>query len=219
MCSVYGVRLKQGLSCRVLHTHYRKKWCIFSLQDAVMLIFLRRFLNFMLALSCSALAQAEDSLQVGFMYAEKIRGVGLYAGLEKQDLFAQASGYIDLALLVSDAYDAEQPIFGGLSLGLRTTLAETLSPYIGAGVYVGKNEKEVSASQDKIDNNNNGFTDEIEETTLDEQYIAAIYPELGWRLALGESVSIRMLGRYMISSSGREHDDWFYGLSLAFSHE
>ena len=55
--------------------------------------------------------------------------------------------------------------------------------------------------------------------TTDNLLMTAIYPELGFRLKLGESFSIRMMGRYMVSSFGRQHDDWYYGLSLAFGHD
>jgi len=47
--------------------------------------------------------------------------------------------------------------------------------------------------------------------------MSAVYPELGWRLAVGDSFSLRVMSRYMVSSFGRQHDDWFYGVSLAFS--
>jgi len=167
------------------------------------------------------LAHASDSpsFQIGTMYAEKIRGVGLYAGFEAEEIVPNASGYIDATLLISDAYDAEQPVFGGVSVGLRTTLDVPLSPYVGAGLYVGENEKEVSANHDKIDNDRDGFIDEAGEMTTDNLLMTAIYPELGFRLKLGESFSIRMMGRYMVSSFGRQHDDWYYGLSLAFGHD
>jgi hypothetical protein len=166
-------------------------------------------------------AHADDSphFQIGTMYAEKIRGVGLYAGFEAEEILPNASGYIDATLLISDAYDAEQPVFGGVSIGLRTALDVPLSPYVGAGLYVGENEKEVSASHDKIDNDRNGFIDETWETTTDNQLMTAIYPEVGFRLQVAETFSIRMMGRYMVSSFGRSHDDWFYGLSFAFGHD
>ena len=70
-----------------------------------------------------------------------------------------------------------------------------------------------------IDDNCDGFIDEAGEMTTDNLLMTAIYPELGFRLKLGESFSIRMMGRYMVSSFGRQHDDWYYGLSLAFGHD
>ena len=90
------------------------------------------------------MSHAADSphFQIGTMYAEKIRGVGLYAGFEAEEILPNASGYIDATLLISDAYDAEQPVFGGVSIGLRTALDVPLSPYVGAGLYVGENEKD-----------------------------------------------------------------------------
>ncbi|HNJ86984.1 MAG TPA: hypothetical protein PKU92_10405, partial [Agitococcus sp.] len=59
--------------------------------------------------------------------------------------------------------------------------------------------------------------DEAGEMRADNTLMSAVYPELGWRIALGDSVTVRLMGRYMVSSFGRQHDDWFYGLSLAFN--
>lgn len=176
-----------------------------------------------LAATCllANLAHAADSpeFQIGTMYAENIRGVGLYAGFEAENIVPNASGYIDAALLVSDAYDAVAPVFGGVSIGLRTAWDVPLSPYLGAGIYVGENEKEISASKDNIDNDNDGFVDEAGEMTADNQLMTAIYPEVGWRIKFGDTVALRMMGRYLVSSFGRQHDDWFYGVSLAFGHD
>jgi hypothetical protein len=178
-----------------------------------------RFLLTMMLLANLAHANDSPNVQIGTMYAEKIRGVGLYAGFEAENILPNASGYLDATLLISDAYDAERPVFGGVSVGLRTALAVPLSPYVGLGVYVGENEKEVPASHDKIDNDNNGLIDEPGEMRADNLLMTAIYPEVGWRLKLGETFSLRMMGRYMVSSFGRQHDDWYYGLSLAFGHD
>lgn len=166
-------------------------------------------------------AHASDTpqFQIGTMYADNIRGVGLYAGFEAENLLPYASGYVDAALLISDAYDAKDPVFGGFSVGLRTALPVPLSPYLGAGIYLGENERDILADHDHIDNDHDGFTDEAGETTADYTSMAAIYPEIGWQLKLGGSVSLRMMGRYMVSSFGRSHDDWFYGLSFAFGHD
>ena len=179
------------------------------------------YLHLILLCLLANMSRAEDSphVQIGTMYAEKIQGVGLYAGLEAEHLLPNISGYIDATLLISDAYDAEQPVFGGASVGLRTALDVPLSPYVGVGLYLGENEKEVSASHDKIDNDRDGFIDERGEMTTDNLLMTAIYPELGFHLKFGETFSIRMMGRYMVSSFGRQHDDWYYGVSLAFGHD
>ena len=66
---------------------------------------------FAILMLVSSLSHAE-SLQVGAMYAENIDGVGLYLGLEGENFLYHASGYIDATLLVSNAYDAEDPFFG-----------------------------------------------------------------------------------------------------------
>ena len=162
--------------------------------------------------SCSA-----ESLQIGTMYAERIQGVGLYLGLEAENIIAHASGYLDATLLISSAYDAQEPIFGGVSVGLRTALDLPLSPYMGVGVYIGQNEKEVLAASDGLDNDGDGFKDDVGENKIDNILMSAVYPELGWRLAVGDSFSLRVMSRYMVSSFVRHHDDWFFGVSLAFS--
>ncbi len=157
--------------------------------------------------------------QFGMMYAEHIRGVGLYAGLETEGVMPNVSGYADATLLASNSYDQEEPVFGGVSVGVRSALPVPLSPYVGVGVYVGENKKLTRADHDQLDNDGNGVVDEYGEMKSDNTLMSAVYPEVGWRLALGSSFTMRMMGRYMVSSFGRPHDDWFYGISLAFGNE
>lgn len=181
---------------------------------------LRSFLAvlFPLLLVASATHAADSvQLQLGAMYAEGIQGVGLYAGLEAQDMLPYASGYLDMALLVSNTYDKQDPVFGGVSVGMRTNVPLAFAPYLGAGVYVGQNEFEVPAGHDGIDNDEDGVKDEPGEMATDNHLIAAVYPEAGWQLKLGNSFSLRLLSRYMVSSVGRQHDDWFYGFSFALA--
>lgn len=161
--------------------------------------------------------QADDSAQFQFggMYAQHIRGVGLYAGYEAQGPYATA--YIDGMLLASDTYDVPEPLFGGVSVGLRTSLDVALSPYVGVGLYVGENEYETAAGNDKIDNDEDGIVDEAGESQTNHDLMAAVYPEAGWNLKLGNSFSVRVMSRYMVSSFGRKQDDWFYGLSFALA--
>jgi opacity protein-like surface antigen len=156
-------------------------------------------------------------LQFGTMYAQHIEGVGLYAGIEMADVLPYSSAYFDATLLISSAYDAQEPVFGGVSMGLRSAFDVPLSPYVGAGIYLGQNEKEVRADNDNIDNNGNGFKDEVGEMKTDNTAMVAIYPEVGVRLDIAQHVTVRVMGRYMVSSFGRPHDDWFYGLSFAFN--
>ncbi|PTQ90771.1 hypothetical protein C8N29_102171 [Agitococcus lubricus] len=168
----------------------------------------------------SPLVLANDSqLQLGVLYAEDIQAVGLYAGLEVVDLAPQVAGYLDVSLLVSETYHAEEPVFGGVAVGLRTGFNSPVAPYAGLGVYVGQNSHEHPAQQDKVDNDDDGFTDEIGETTVDNQWMSAIYPELGMRIAWGQQFTLRTMARYMVSSAGRRQDDWFYGISFAFSQQ
>jgi opacity protein-like surface antigen len=174
----------------------------------------------MLIITClmpKAWASDVGQLQFGTMYAQHIQGVGFYAGIEAADVLPYSSAYFDATLLVSSAYDAQEPVFGGVSLGLRSAFDMPLSPYVGAGIYLGQNEKEVRADNDKIDNNGNGFKDEVGEMKTDNTMMAAIYPEIGLSLNVAQRVTVRVMGRYMVSSFGRPHDDWFYGLSFAFN--
>ena len=60
-----------------------------------MLKFPHRLLFAICLLANLAHASDSPSFQIGTMYAEKIRGVGLYAGFEAEEIVPNASGYID----------------------------------------------------------------------------------------------------------------------------
>jgi len=73
-------------------------------------------------------------------------------------------------------------LFYGGNIGLRYRFGHRLSPFIGLGVFAGYSEKEVSAEDDNIDNDENedGFVDESgERKETIAGSIASSFPELG----------------------------------------
>ncbi|WP_286178042.1 hypothetical protein [Stieleria mannarensis] len=106
--------------------------------------------------------------------------------------------------------------FTGVDTGLRLQTPSRLAPFVGAGVYGGFAKEVVSADDDWKDNDDDGFIDEHGE---DEERIsgalAAFYPELGGHFWWTPQIRLTGYGRYMISTEGRDADDWILGVGLA----
>nr|WP_236649284.1 hypothetical protein [Rhodopirellula sp. SM50] len=106
--------------------------------------------------------------------------------------------------------------FTGLDAGLRLQTPSRLAPFVGAGVYAGYAKEVVSADDDWIDNDDDGFIDEHGED--DERIsgsLAAIYPEVGVHFWWTPRIRLTSYGRYMVTTEGRDADDWQAGFGLA----
>ena len=111
------------------------------------------------------------------------------------------SGRIGLALLGgTDAND----LFTGLNMGVRVQSPSRVSPFGGLGVFAGYSEEEVY-------DENCGCRDE----TVDNTFFA-IYPEIGVHFWLTGKTRLTASGSHFINSEGRDHDFWFFGLSVAW---
>ena len=110
--------------------------------------------------------------------------------------------------------------FTGADLGARVQTPTRLAPFAGAGVFLGAASERVDAEDDWIDNDNDGSTDERgERKTRFNGALAAVYPEVGVHLWWTPEVRLTGFGRYMITSEGRDDDDWLIGAGLAIFHE
>ena len=109
--------------------------------------------------------------------------------------------------------------FAGLDLGARVQSPSRLAPFAGIGTYLGANNNEVPAVDDRIDNDNDGSVDERGEKKDDAQSMASIYPELGVHYWLTSSTRMTASAQYHITTDGRDSDFWFLGISFSFLDE
>ena len=113
-------------------------------------------------------------------------------------------------------YLGEDESFGGIDLGLRLQTPTRVAPFIGVGMFHGTSDRMVSASEDSIDNDDDGFIDENSEmkSTVN-GWLSTIYPEAGAHLWLDANWRLTSYGRYLITTEGRAQDDWLLGVQLA----
>ncbi|OYP35081.1 hypothetical protein CGZ80_13530 [Rhodopirellula sp. MGV] len=106
--------------------------------------------------------------------------------------------------------------FTGADAGLRLQTPSRLAPFVGAGVFAGAARETIDASDDGIDNDDDGFIDENREK--DKRFsgaFAAIYPEFGTHFWWTPRIRLTSYGRYMIATEGRDADDWMLGFGIA----
>jgi hypothetical protein len=119
-----------------------------------------------------------------------------------------------LALVGSDAAD---DIFGGVNAGVRLQVPSRVAPFVGVGGFVGYSRERTDASDDLIDNDDDGSIDELgEEKTRSDGGFVSIYPEVGVHVWLNSSTRLTASAAYNITTEGRDHDFWFIGIGLSF---
>jgi hypothetical protein len=121
------------------------------------------------------------------------------------------TGRADLAAFAN----SEDAYLGG-DLGLRLQVPSRIAPFAGAGVFAGYAKKTVLRDEDGEDNNDDGAIDEPgEEDERISGAIAAVYPELGIHYWWTPQVRLTGHGRYLITTDGRDSDDWLIGGGIA----
>lgn len=110
---------------------------------------------------------------------------------------------------IEDAY------LGG-DAGIRLQAPTRVAPFVGLGTFHGFAWESVSAEDDFQDNDDDGAIDEFgEEKERFSGWISSIYPEVGVHAWLSADVRLSVQGRYLITTEGRDADDWWYGGSIA----
>jgi len=106
--------------------------------------------------------------------------------------------------------------FTGLDGGLRLQSPTRLAAFTGAGVFVGAANEMVPATDDSIDNDDDGFVDEAgEKRERLSGMLVGIYPEVGAHFWWTPAVRLTGYGKYMVTSEGRSGDDWLIGAGIA----
>ena len=112
-------------------------------------------------------------------------------------------------------YMGENEGYGGVDLGFRLQTPTRIAPFVGIGTFHGASRGEELAHWDGMDNDDDGLIDEFGEkkSTID-GWMSAIYPEVGAHVWIDGNFRLTTFGRYMVTSFGRDHDDWLLGLQL-----
>lgn len=117
--------------------------------------------------------------------------------------------------LVAAANDDD--FFLGGEAGMRFQTPTRLAPFVGLGLFIGAASTKVDASDDDLDNDDDGRVDERgEEKSSFDGALSAIYPETGLHFWWTPRVRLSGFGRYLVTTEGRDADAWYYGASIAF---
>ncbi len=116
-------------------------------------------------------------------------------------------------------YYGDDEGFAGGDIGARLQTPTRIAPFVGIGTFQGFSRGIRLADEDGLDNDDDGRWDEKGETDgyLD-GFLSVVYPEVGVHMWLDGNWRITTYGRYLVTSRGRDDDDWLLGLQVtAFS--
>jgi opacity protein-like surface antigen len=122
-----------------------------------------------------------------------------------------------LGFLASESFE---DLFVGANLGIRFSVGNVISPYVGMGVFAGYSEENVGADDDNEDNDDDGFVDEEgEEKEVINNLIGSLYPEIGVQIWTTTTSRLTFSGKYHMTTEGRENDFWMYSFGFGFLFE
>jgi hypothetical protein len=114
------------------------------------------------------------------------------------------------------SYFSEEDGYLGLETSVRVQLPTRITPFAGVGTILGLS-RTVTDDPDGIDNDDDTLVDEEGELASSIDHIlGAVYPEVGLHTWLNGNWRVSAFGRYMITTMGRDHDDWLIGGQLTF---
>ena len=150
----------------------------------------------------------------------------LYVGAGASDAPFTVGGDIGLLRYSSDSIEqrfgfrglagtGEKDLLAGLDTGLRFHLPARFTPFVGVGVFAGGTSSKTPAEDDNIDNDHDHSTDEDGEMAQHGKMYAAVYPEAGVSWWLSSRSRATLSVQHHFSTSGRDEDYTFFGLTLA----
>lgn len=105
--------------------------------------------------------------------------------------------------------------YAGLDTGLRFQLPTRLTPFVGVGSFHGLSTTYADSTDDGLDNDDDGAIDEVGELDIEfDGWLSAVYPEVGvhfWATGHGRLTGF---ARYLITTDGRDTDDWLAGVQF-----
>ncbi|MFH1062749.1 MAG: hypothetical protein V1747_07705 [Candidatus Omnitrophota bacterium] len=124
--------------------------------------------------------------------------------------------YLWLRCGLAGIFDSNKPdLFGGITLGVRLHGKAFFAPFVGIGSFLGESAHYKDADHDGINNDGDAWTDEPGEKKRVNNFISAIYPEIGMQINIAKEKSISAFGRYYVSTEGRDDDSWMWGFSFS----
>jgi len=114
-------------------------------------------------------------------------------------------------------HEKNEGILLGVNIGGRYNFGKKLSPFVGLGLFAGSSEEDIPAEDDNIDNDDDGSVDEDGEVkTESTNFMASIYPELGFHFWVTDKFRITFSSKYHITTKGRDYDFQMNSLGLTF---
>ncbi len=112
-------------------------------------------------------------------------------------------------------YYGDDEGFAGVEAGARLQTPTRIAPFVGVGTALGASRGVQLADNDGIDNDDDWWVDEAGESySYVDNLLSVIYPEVGVHAWINGSCRVTTFGRYLITSRGRNDDDWLIGLQL-----
>jgi hypothetical protein len=109
----------------------------------------------------------------------------------------------------------EDDYYGGIDAGIRIQPPTRVAPFLGIGTFHGASRRVENADDDWIDNDDDGWIDEPGENKKSfDGWLSSVYPEIGAHFWMNGSWRLTGYGRYLITTEGRNQDDWLLGLQL-----
>lgn len=103
--------------------------------------------------------------------------------------------------------------FVGLDVGTRLQSPTRLAPFVGVGGNAGISIRDfISIATDRSDSEQSFISPEPSRTVSG---FAAVYPEVGAHFWLNGRLRLSGFGRYLVTTEGREFDDWLIGFQIA----
>lgn len=104
----------------------------------------------------------------------------------------------------------------GCDAGLRLQTPTRLAPFVGVGAVVGVSRGVEQVADDGLDNDDDMWIDEADEreTSTIDSMLTAVYPEVGAHFWIDGNWRVTTFGRYLVTSFGRDSDDWLLGLQV-----
>lgn len=113
------------------------------------------------------------------------------------------------------AYAGSEDWYAGTDLGMRLQIPTRIAPFVGLGTFNGLSTARVDATRDGRDNDDDGFADEWgEKKTKFDGWLSTIYPEVGVHFWPVGQARLTGYARYLITSDGRDSDDWLAGVQF-----
>jgi hypothetical protein len=148
---------------------------------------------------------------------------GAYGGLSARDepfamggeagLFRHPNPYLEGRVgLAGLIYEDDTPVSGGVLAAARLQTPTRLAPFVGIGAYAGMSP-EAWLTDDDIDNDFDGYTDESDEA--DNDFVFALVPEAGCHFWLTPGWRLTGSASYHMTDAGRDSDFPMIGISLA----